>query len=607
MIKKYLLITLAAFLLAACGGSDDKPLFNNSGSDTEEGGVTSPEDENNDVSTGTEIENPRLGKGLETAFESGKLELSLSALSAGGTTKVTANIVDSDNSNKKIVSQSYRVVFASTCAEELPAKAEFNNSEVTTTSGSVSAIYTAKGCSGEDIITANLYVEDELKHTATGKVTVELAELNGISFVEAASPALSISTIANQVLPQSTTVTFKVVDKFNNPIADKEVTFELTNDAGGVELAQTTGFTDNAGIVTAILQAGETHLITAVVATTLANDGVKKLKTSSLPISITTGLPRQDAFSVALSVFNPGAYNVDGVQVDVVVTAADAFGNFVPDGTVVNFTAESGAMESYCVTDSGQCTAVWKSGSPRPGQHDPSLNRVNEQLGMTTILAYTLGEAGFTDSNGNNRFDDGEPFLTFAEPFRDDNWSKTMDTDISSGLNVEPFIDTNHDGQYSAAGTTYQGALCSIAAQGAGHCESLMHVRGQARLVQSLADSITMTLYEGCNPDLTGCNEVTSSLTLNTSGGEFWVVLQDDNGNIPAAGASLSVAGSGYKIFGTSGEVSNSVGELGLNVPGATVPDYGQMYNVKYNPEDTPEDITLTAESGNAKLEIILK
>src|SRR5690554_7135648 len=49
---------------------------------------------------------------------------------------------------------------------------------------------------------------------------------SGISFVEAASPALSISTIANQVLPQSTTVTFKVVDKFNNPIADKEVTFE---------------------------------------------------------------------------------------------------------------------------------------------------------------------------------------------------------------------------------------------------------------------------------------------------------------------------------------------------------------------------------------------
>src|SRR5690554_2459957 len=130
MIKKYLLITLAAFLLAACGGSDDKPLFNNSGSDTEEGGVTTPEDENNDVSTGTEILNPRLGAGAEASFEAGTLELSLTNLSAGGTAKISANIVDKDNNNKKIVSQSYKVVFSSTCSETQPAKAEFNNSEI---------------------------------------------------------------------------------------------------------------------------------------------------------------------------------------------------------------------------------------------------------------------------------------------------------------------------------------------------------------------------------------------------------------------------------------------------------------------------------------------
>ena len=608
MIKKYLLLTLAAFLLTACGGgSSDKPLFGEDG--TAAPGEQTPESPTDtDVSTSLEVKNPRLGSGAETTFSSGKLELSVAELSAGGTTKITANIVDIDNGNKKVVSQNYKVVFTSTCSESLPAKSEFNNSEVTTASGSVSVIYTAKGCAGEDTISAKLLVGDELKHTAVGKVNIQLAELGGISFVATESPALSIKTIANQVLPQSTTVTFKVVDKFNNPIADKEVTFKLSKNSGGVQLAKASGLTNSEGLVSAIVISGDTHLVTGVIAATLANDGVTISTTDSLPISITTGLPRQDAFSVSLSTFNPGAYNIDGVTVDVTVTAADAFGNFVPDGTVVNFTTEAGTMESYCITEDGQCTAVWKSGGDRPGQHNLGFNRVNEQVGMTTILAYTLGEAGFTDSNANNRFDANEPFIAYAEPFRDDNNSSTLDTDLVSGLNVEQFIDTNNDGLHTPAGSLYQGSLCSVAAQTAGHCASLMHVHGQARLIQSVANSIKMTFYENCNADYTGCALVSvSSLALDPTGGTFWVVLQDANGNIPASGATFSASGDGYKIFGSSGEVANSTGELGLNVAGATdLPDYGQIFVVSYIPEDTPKDVTLKAESGTAKLEIPL-
>ncbi len=609
MIKKYLLLTLAVFLLTACGGSSkDKPLFGENGgvTDGQDNGTTEESPPDSDVSTSTEIKNPRLGTGTEATFELGKLELSLAALSAGGTTKISANIVDKDNGNKKIVSQNYKVVFTSTCSETQPAKAEFNNPEINTASGSVSVIYTAKGCSGEDTISANLFADAELKHTAIGKVNVELAELGSISFVEAASPALSISTIANMVLPQATTVTFKVVDKSNYPISDKEVTFSLSKNTGGVELAKTSGLTNNEGLVSAIVQSGDTHLITGVIATTLANNGVTKLRTSSQPISITTGLPRQDGFSISLSTFNPGAFNMDGVQVDVTATASDAFRNFIPDGTVINFMAESGTMQSYCITEAGQCTAVWKSGGARPGQYNTSLNLVNEQIGVTTILAYTMGEAGFTDSNGNNRFDDGEPFLSFAEPFRDDNWNANLDT--SSGRNVEDFVDTNNDGLHTAAESTrYQGALCSVEAQGAGHCESLMHVRDQARLVQSLANSIKMTLYENCNADLTGCTEF-SSPSLTPTGGVFWVVLQDANGNIPASKSTLAVTGNGYKIFGSSGEVENNIGELAIKIAGITaLPDYGQIFVVSYVPEDLPKDIILKAESGGAKLSLLLK
>lgn len=620
MIKKYLLLTLAAFLLTACGGSSSKkPLFGEGDAPTseEQGSGTNDEGQSDsDVSTNTEVENPRLGTGAEATFNSGRLELTVTELSAGGTTKITANIVDRDDSNKKIVSQSYKIVFASTCSESKPAKAEFNNPEVITASGAVSVIYTAKGCSGEDTISANLFAGDELKHTAIGKVNIELAELNSITFVETEHPALSISTIANKVLPELTNVTFKVLDKFNNPISDKEVTFELTNDAGGVELAKNSGLTNNEGIVSATLISGSTHLITEVKASTFANDGVKKLTTSSLPISITTGLPRQDGFSISLNTFNPGSFHVDGVRVEVFVTAADAFGNFVPDGTVVNFTAEAGTMEPYCAIEEGQCTAIWKSGGVRPGQHHPSLNRVNEQIGMTTILAYTLGEAGFTDTTGNNIYevagDEGvevdEAFLSFDEPFRDDNWNGALDTVTVSGhtVNAEIIIDTNSDKKHTAAGNKYQGALCSVKAQAESHCQSLMHVRDQVRFVQTVDSSPLMHVL-----DCTGGACAPYSLSLDkTNGGEFYVVLQDQNGNMAPAGTELKVTGEGYKTFGDAGIVNNNIGKLqGTNYDrGLTgLPEYGMLYRVEYEPDNTNISVELSAENKEKVTRIRLK
>src|SRR5690606_40053700 len=137
-----------------------------------------------------------------------------------------------------------------------------------------------------------------------------------------------------------------------------------------------------------------------------------KISTISLPISITTGIPDQDSFSVVADILNPGAYDVSGVTVGITAYAADQFQNPVPDGTVINFTAESGSIPSFCETDNGVCTVQWRSQAYRPGQEDDaqyaSLDRVNETdplkggasvNGLTTILAYTIGEAGFTDSN----------------------------------------------------------------------------------------------------------------------------------------------------------------------------------------------------------------
>ncbi len=88
---------------------------------------------------------------------------------------------------------------------------------------------------------------------------------------------------------------------------------------------------------------------------------------------------------------------------------------------------------------------------------------------MTTILAYTQGESGFTDSNNNGLFDADEPFVTFPEAFRDDNFNSVVDM----GTNTRPvefFSDFNNNSTYDAAPTIYQGVMCTDAAKGVGHC-----------------------------------------------------------------------------------------------------------------------------------------
>ncbi|MDO6804468.1 hypothetical protein Q4595_18620, partial [Wenyingzhuangia sp. 1_MG-2023] len=160
----------------------------------------------------------------------------------------------------------------------------------------------------------------------------------------------------------------------------------------------------------------------------------------SQAISLTTGIADQASFDIAVDIFNPGAYATNGTEVSVTVYAADQYQNPVADGTVVNFTAESGTIESYCVTTTGTCSVTWYSSGVRPGKHEASLDRVNEidpqgrvydgfiedsdcvstVCGMTTITAYTVGESSYTDTNGNGTFDvlddtGAEPYVSYPE------------------------------------------------------------------------------------------------------------------------------------------------------------------------------------------------
>lgn len=626
-----LLVFLLTALLTACGGSGDPVAGgNNNNDDGSTGSVDNGDGTSDDVTTGINIQNPRLGTGTGSTFAVGALVISNTSLSAGGTTNISANIVDSDRNNAKIVSQQYAVRFSSSCSEADPAKASFSRSESITSSGEVSVTYEAKGCKGTDIISFKLFAVsggvvsgDSPLHTATGTVSVLPPEVGAITYVETSSPAISIATIANPVLPPLALVRFKVLDRNNNPIEGKQVDFTLTNTAGGTSLALDSAITNEDGVAVATVNAGTTHGVVAVNASTLANDGVTTITTSSLPISVTTGIPDQDSFSVVADVLNPGAYDVSGVTVNITAYAADQFQNPVPDGTVINFTAESGSIPSSCTTINGLCTVEWRSQNYRPGQEAEaqyaSLNRVNETdplkggasvKGLTTILAYTIGEAGFTDSNNNGLFDAGESFMAFAEPIRDDDlfnlWLNNDTTDLDTNANgpVEFIADFNNDGLRTAAPSVYQGALCTTAARQLGHCASLMYVRDSVVITQAATAGNNIQLFDYSYNAGTGVYTFTPfSGVTNTPGdsGTFAVLVMDANGNMPASGVTLSITGDGYDITSDAGEVRNSVGYLDPSRFVGLPTSFGDVFFASWQAEAAPEKIEIKASGDGAR------
>ncbi|WP_419811895.1 Ig-like domain-containing protein [Bacterioplanoides sp.] len=620
-------IPLLTLFLAACGGSgggSDVVSNETTNNNEEDGGSTTVDNgdgTSDDVTTNTSIDNPRLGTGSGASFSVGSLEITNNNLSAGGTTNISANIVDIDSNNAKIVSTEYEVEFSSSCSAQVPAKASFSRQRVRTSSGEVSVTYEAQGCSGTDIISFRLFAPgatgdintNTAVHTATGTLTVASPEVGAITFGSVSAPAISISTIANSALPKFSSITFIVLDETNNPIEGKTVNFELTNSAGGISLALPSAITNESGEAIANIRSGTANAITSVVATTLANDNVTEISTNSLPVAVTTGLADQDSFEVVANILNPGSYDFSGVEVEVTAFVGDQFQNPVPDNTIVNFTAESGLIPPSCLTLNGSCSVTWRSTGYRPGQErDPEysgLNRVNETdpvrgssaNGLTTILAYTEGEAGFTDSNNNGVYDTGESFEAFAEAVRDDDKlnlqlnSDTTELDVNANGPIEFFADYDSDGIHDLAPTLYQGALCSDAARSVGHCGSMMHVRDSVVISQATIQPNQILLFESAN----GRDFTLFNGSLGASG-SFFVYIADQNLSKAAASTSLSVTGDGYEIFGRTGDVGNDIGLLDSNFTG--LPSrFGDLFLVNYVQEGAAVsiEVTITAPGGS--------
>ncbi len=548
---------ITAVLLQGCFSSAaDDTATGRSGSGAGDGGETINADAS---AVNSSSESYRIGMIRDGVFTEGKIDVGIEELSAGGSVGLSVAIVDATGTP---VSKAFNVTFNSVCntnglAEISPA--------VSTNNGVATATYQAKGCSGEDVITARARVDagtgsssgsgTDKELQALGSVKVKPADLGAVEFVSATPTTIALKGMGGAGLSHTSTVRFRVLNAVGGPVANQPVKFSLNTAVGGIELQPAEGRTDSQGFVQTVVEAGDVHTSVRVTAETQSATG-EIIKTQSSQLVISTGIPDQDSVSLSLSVHNPEAWGYDGEQVDVNVYASDRYNNPVPDGTSVSFYTELGQIEPSCLTQNGFCSVKWTSSNPRQDQ------------GRSTITAVMIGEDTFVDLDGDGLYDDSDDLTTDEGEVWED-WNENGQYDASS----ERFLDFNRNGQLDADGDGKFTGLgcqsgCSVDAEG--NNIELKHVFDRAVLVMAESGLNIVVSRSSISLDKTN-GPSSASFTVTISGAI--------NGQTPPFETSVSVSTDVGKLYGpTDYKVpSNNGGPITLSF----VVDAGDLTEAK--------------------------
>ena len=476
-----------------------------------------------------------LGSGSGSSFVPNVLALGSSSLSVGGSTSITATLVQSDGT---LYTKPATISFNSPCVASsnatIPASA-------TTSTGQVSVTYSAKGCAGNDTITATTSVGSQ-NLSATGTVNVAQAAIGSVAYVSATPTNIALKGTGDATRPEVSTVIFRVLDVSGGPRAGATVSFALNTTVGGITLTSATATSDASGNVQAIVNAGT---IATPVRVTATVSGTTPISTQSSQLSISTGIPTAGSFSLAAACFNIEGNNYDGTTTTLTARLADRFSNPAPNGTAVSFQSEGGSVLSQCLTtttssEGGLCSVDLRSSNPRPAD------------GRLTVLATAIGEESFTDADGNGVFtaadgfrltaSGGLPAQDLGEPYLDTNENGVYDLG-------EPFYDFNSNGLRDGPDGKFNGALCQDAAR----CPDLTvdPTRKSAPIGAS-----TVIIFSGSNALITKTDGTAlASVTLPVSSAtSISVWVRDGNGN-PMPGSTVisgTVANAGLSIIAPS-------------------------------------------------------
>lgn len=505
--SRILLAVITTSVIAACGGSSG------GGSD---GNALVPDPPGTSFRIGT--------LNADGSFDNGVLDMTAVPLSAGGSTTVAANIVDDD---RRPYLEEVEIRFTSTCTARGVAEID---SPVATAGSRATTLYTARGCSGQDVITAEAEIEGDIIR-ASSPIQVASANVGQVEFVRAEPEVLALRNTGSADRPENANVTFRVVGTDGSPRRDELVNFSAQPTGGDIGIFPESAVTDSQGLVNTRVRAGRLPTPFRVV----ANIPSLNIGTQSSLISIGTGIPHQDGVSLAQTVSNPEAWNYDGVEVEYTARLADQFGNPVADGTRVNFIAEGGQIEQTCIVENGACSVTWTSSNPRPSD------------GRVTVLAYAVGEETLVDKNAiNNAIQTGRALVAgtdytdISEAFRDDSWTGAEAPSFEQGS--AQFIDYNNDGVFNGPNSQFNSVLCNLDdGRPIGGCaDELLHVFNQNVLVLSGSEAVIEGRHDTAAGGFRACNALPALAIQNGGVGTFTLRITDLRGNPMPAGTEVA-------------------------------------------------------------------
>ena len=214
------------------------------------------------------------------------------------------------------------------------------------------------------------------------------------------------------------------------------------------------------------------------------------------------------------------------IKVTCTISAQSRSGTTIPASALKpTFMTEAGSITETDDYYSGKRVYLYspKGGNPtpkdvdrdsnlgEPGYTDKNGKARNPRDGLVTIVAVVDGEEAFTDTNGNGKHDDTEPFIDAPEPFLDMDDDDTWDP-------AEQYTDVNGNGKWDKANGKWDASTKIIA--------------------------MYKILWTGALDSSTTTSKISGSGTSNAikDGGQMDVTarLQDANKNPPAAFAANS-------------------------------------------------------------------
>ncbi len=490
-----------------------------------------------------------LGNGAGSGFAVGVIGTTSSSIQAGGSTILNVNLVDGDGIPYSEVDFSQDVSFSSGCSGA--GIALFSDNSPVFISGVATTTYTASGCSGEDVITARATVRGQ---TVIASITLDIAldTVLGVEFVSVSEADLAIAGIGGL---ETSTVVFRVVGAQGAPIVGEDVSFELSNTAGGARLSPGTelGETNTVGEVSTVVQSGTVNSSLRVIATHIAST----YQGLSSGITISTGVPVSRSFDLSYDLHNPLAADVNNVTVVITANATDQHGNAAPDGLAVSFrTPEVGTIEPFCVLENGTCSVNWISSGDRNFITPDESGRGYR----ATVIGFMSGAEDFIDFNSNGLFDASNSdevasLVQLGEAYVDQNENGVFDAGedfVDSFLNspaptegVSGGLNEAYDSSSDATYSVYNGP-CSTSINPDCPVVELQTTTIWDSVVISLSSNVVAICDLGTLPAVGD----TITLPFSVSGLAFC----DENGNSLPSGSDIlfstpSGGATGYPLF----------------------------------------------------------